>query len=54
MIDPYNVDELSFAIKEILEEVELRENLIKKGLNQAQKFNWDKTAKEVLEVFRQV
>jgi glycosyltransferase involved in cell wall biosynthesis len=34
-----------------LEEPELRENLIKKGLRQAKKFNWEKTAQKVLDVF---
>jgi glycosyltransferase involved in cell wall biosynthesis len=51
MIDPYNVDELAFAIRKVLEDKDLRENLIKKGLKQAKKFSWDKTAQEVLEVF---
>lgn len=51
MIDPYNVDELAFAIREVLEDKDLRENLIKKGLKQAKKFSWDKTAQEVLRVF---
>lgn len=51
MIDPYNADELSFAIRRVLEDNELRENLIKKGLKQAKKFNWEKTAQKVLDVF---
>jgi len=51
MIDPYNADELSFAIRRVLEDHELRENLIKKGLKQAKKFNWEKTAQKVLDVF---
>ena len=52
MIDPYNVDELAFAIRKVLEDKELRDDLIKKGLKQAKKFYWDKTAKEVLEAFK--
>ena len=51
MIDPYNVDELAFAIRKVLKDKDLRENLIKKGLKQAKKFSWDKTAQEVLRVF---
>ncbi len=54
MIDPYNVDELSFAIRRILEDKDLRNDLIKKGFQQAKKFNWDKTAKQVLEIFRKL
>jgi len=51
MVDPYNVGELAFVIKEIFEDKDLREDLIKKGLNQAKKFDWNKTAKQVLEIF---
>ncbi len=51
MIDPYNVDELSFAIRRVLEDKDLRNDLIKKGFQQAKKFNWDKTAKQVLDIF---
>lgn len=54
MIDPYNIDELSFAIIRVLEDNELRENLIKKGLKQAKKFNWDTTAEEVLKSFKKL
>ena len=54
MIDPYNVDELAFAIRKVLEDKELRQDLIKKGLGQVKKFDWDKTAKEVLEVFYKI
>lgn len=54
MIDPYNVDELSYAIKKVLEDEDLRNELVKKGLKQAKKFDWDKTAREVLEVFKKL
>ena len=52
MIDPYNVDELTFAIRKVLEDKDLQSDLIKKSLKQAKKFNWDKTAKEVLGIFK--
>lgn len=50
MINPYNIDEISLAIKEILENKDLREYLIKKGLERAEEFNWDRTAKQFLEI----
>jgi len=52
MIDPYNVDELAYAIGQVLNDKNLRENLIRKGLNQAKKFDWDRAAKQVLEIFK--
>jgi len=54
MIDPYNIDELALAIKEILEDKNLRENLIRNGIKQAKKFNWEKTAEEVLKALKEL
>lgn len=50
MVDPQNVDELVFAIKEVLENRELNDFLKKQGVRQAELFNWDNTAKEVLKL----
>lgn len=52
MIDPDRPDEIFQAMKNILLDKNLRENLIKKGLEQAKKFNWQKTAREFLEVMQ--
>lgn len=54
MVDPYNVDELVFAIKEALENQDLRNYLKKQGLKRAKFFNWDKTANEFLNLFKQL
>ena len=54
MIDPHNVDEISFAIRKILESQELKNYLTKQGLKRAKQFNWDKTAKEFLEIFKEL
>jgi len=48
MLDPHNLDELVFAIKEVLNNEDLRELLIKRGVERAKLFNWDKTAKQIL------
>ncbi len=50
MIDPDRPDEIFQAVKNILLNKNLRENLTKKGLEQAKKFNWQKTAQEFLNV----
>lgn len=54
MIDPDKPEELFRAMKEILEKKELQEKLRARGIVQAQKFNWDKSAREFLEVIRTV
>lgn len=52
MIDPCNVDEISLAIKEVLENKNLREYLKKQGLERSKNFNWENTAKEFLKLFK--
>ena len=52
MIDPQNIDELAFTIKEVLENRELNGCLEKRGIERAKQFNWDNTAKQFLELFK--
>ena len=52
MINPKNIDEMAWALEESLSNNQLRERLIKKGLEQAEKFSWQKCAQETLEVLR--
>jgi glycosyltransferase involved in cell wall biosynthesis len=52
MFDPQNIDEIGFAIKEILENKKLREFLFEKGLQRIKLFDWDKTAEEFLNLFK--
>ncbi len=54
MINPYDKKQLVEAIHRVLTDENLRENLIKKGLQKAKDFSWDKAAKETLTVYRKV
>jgi glycosyltransferase involved in cell wall biosynthesis len=49
MVDPYNFGEIAWAMREILNDKNLADEMIKKGLEQAKKFSWDRCAKETLE-----
>ena len=49
-IDPLDVDGIADAIKRILSDETLRRDLIEKGLKNVQRFSWEKTARETLEV----
>lgn len=51
LIDPDRPDEIYRAMKEILTNRNLREMLVKKGLEKAKEFDWKKTAGEVLYIF---
>jgi len=50
MIDPYNFDEIAWAMKEVLGDNELRQDLIDDGLIRIKNFSWEKCAKETLEL----
>jgi len=50
-VDPYNANELAEAINQLLTDQQLRTELIKRGYEQSQKYNWQTSAQKVLEVF---
>lgn len=54
MVDPYDVDGLADAMHKVLTNDGLREDMIKKGLERAKMFSWEKCAKETLEVYEEV
>lgn len=54
LINPYDIKEITRAIKKVLTDNKLRSKLIKEGLKQSKKFSWKKCAKETLEVYKEV
>jgi glycosyltransferase involved in cell wall biosynthesis len=54
LVNPENVFEIARAIQEALLDEDLRGDLIAKGKAQAARYSWDRTAREVLEVYRDV
>jgi glycosyltransferase involved in cell wall biosynthesis len=50
--DPLDVDDIFIKIKTVLDNPELRENMIIKGRERLKQFSWEKAALELLEVFR--
>ncbi len=53
-VNPYDTDSLAQAMRQVLTNNELRDNMIRKGLEQAKKFSWEKTAKQTQEVYNKV
>ncbi len=51
LVDPYSVDELAEAMRKIIFNKELKNQLIEKGLKRAQEFSWEKCACEHLKVY---
>jgi glycosyltransferase involved in cell wall biosynthesis len=52
LVNPENVFDIARGITEVLLNAELREELITRGRRQASRFSWARTAREVLEVYR--
>jgi glycosyltransferase involved in cell wall biosynthesis len=54
LVNPENVFEIARAIQEALLNADLRATLVAKGKLQAARYSWDRTAREVLDVYREV
>jgi glycosyltransferase involved in cell wall biosynthesis len=54
IVDPYKPEEITIAIEKLLTDESLREDLIKKGLEQAKKFSWKRMAEDVLDLYKEV
>jgi glycosyltransferase involved in cell wall biosynthesis len=54
LTNPRDPAAIGLEIIKILQDLKLRESLIKKGQMQISKFSWEKTAKEMLEIFETV
>ena len=50
--DPYDVTKLFELIKKLLNQPDLRKELMKKGLQRLEYFSWDKTVLELEQVFQ--
>jgi glycosyltransferase involved in cell wall biosynthesis len=53
LVDPTDTSALTAAMRRMLSEPELRQELIEKGYAQIQKFSWATAAKEVLAVLEE-
>jgi len=54
MVNPENVFDIARGIREVLLNQELRACLIVKGKEQAARFSWERTAREVIEIYEEV
>jgi glycosyltransferase involved in cell wall biosynthesis len=52
-VNPENVFEIARGIREVLVDEELRARLIRRGWEQAARFSWSSTARQVLEIYRE-
>lgn len=51
LFDPFNTEDLFLKMKMVLDDEELKQDLIRKGEIRLQEFSWEKTAHKLLETF---
>lgn len=54
LIDPHDAEYLANAIQRVYEDADIHRQMSEKGIKQAQKFSWEKCAKETLKVYQQL
>lgn len=54
LVDPLRPDELTSALRELLRDRTLRENLSKSGEDVARRFSWKETARKTIQAFREM
>jgi glycosyltransferase involved in cell wall biosynthesis len=54
LVNPYDVEGLANAIWRVLNDRDLRADLVAKGLARARHFSWEKAARQTLQVYRRV
>ena len=53
-IDPYDINDIANGLTVAIDDEDLREDLIERGLEQAKKFSWEKVANETYKVYQKV
>jgi len=53
LVNPENVFDIARGIRDVLVDHALRERLISRGKEQAARFSWERTAREVLEIYEE-
>ena len=54
MVDPYNVEAIADAIQQIITDSKLKQTLIARGFEQAKKFTWENSAKNLQKIYQTV
>ncbi|HNQ28258.1 MAG TPA: glycosyltransferase family 1 protein [Aquaticitalea sp.] len=54
LVNPYDVDDIRDAIKKVIEDSDLRKNLISKGLKNVQRFGTDAIAQQYMAIYQEM
>lgn len=53
-VDPLDVEDMKKKVEQVINDKDLRNEMIKKGFPQVKKFSWEKAAQETAEVYRRL
>ncbi len=54
MVNPYDTSSLVQAMRQVLTDKQLRDRMVRRGLEQSKRFSWEKTAELTLQVYNKV
>lgn len=54
LVNPLDAEEIAYAMGSILSDTQIRERLIRQGLQRVKQFTWDKTARQTLNLYKAV
>ena len=54
LVDPSNIDSISYSIENILNDPILKDNLIKKGLLKSSNYSWENTAIDTIDAYKSI
>ena len=54
MVDPHDLNSFAEKMHEVLTDENLRKEMIKKGLDQAEKFSWRKSVEETIQLYKKI
>jgi glycosyltransferase involved in cell wall biosynthesis len=53
LVDPYNIEEMVSEMSKLLQDNDLREELVKKGVKRASHYSWERTSEQYLELYEE-
>lgn len=54
LVHPFNIQEIAAALEKVITNDNISEELKRKGIERAKSFTWEKTARQTLEIYREV
>jgi len=53
-VNPYDIEAIAASILQVLQDADLRTELVHRGLERVSLFSWEKAARETITVYEQV